>query len=231
MIDVGQGDSTLIITPSNKKILIDGGGTEVASNSYDVGEDTLVPYLLDRQINKLDFIMISHFDTDHSGGIIAVLESIKVKNIIISKQVEESYNFTTIINIAMNKKVNVIVVKRGDVIKVDNDVEIRILYPESKLYFDDLNNNSIVAKIVYNNFSMLFTGDIESPAEERVIQLAKSDLQATILKVAHHGSFTSSTEEILKYIKPKIALIGVGKNNKFGHPNEEVLKRLENMRC
>lgn len=229
-IDVGQGDSTLIITPNNKKILIDGGGTEENSSSYDVGENTLVPYLLNRGIKEIDFIMISHFDTDHSGGIIAVLESINVKNIIISKQIEKSHNFTTIMNIAISKNINVIVVKKGDVINVDNDVEIRILYPENKLYFDDLNNNSIVAKLLYKNFSILFTGDIESKAEERVIEITKSKLQATILKVAHHGSITSSTEEFLKYVKPKIALIGVGKNNKFGHPNEEVLERLNSLR-
>ena len=174
--------------------------------------------------------MISHFDTDHSGGIIAVLESINVKNIIISKQIEKSHNFTTIMNIAISKNINVIVVKKGDVINVDNDVEIRILYPENKLYFDDLNNNSIVAKLLYKNFSILFTGDIESKAEERVIEITKSKLQATILKVAHHGSITSSTEEFLKSVKPKIALIGVGKNNKFGHPNEEVLERLNSLR-
>lgn len=186
-IDVGQGDSTLIITPNNKKILIDGGGSEGTNSTYDVGEDTLVPYLLDRRINKLDYVMISHFDTDHCGGIIAVLEAIKVKNIIISRQVEASDNFTTIMKIAMSKNINVIVVKRGDVINVDNHVEIRILYPENKLHFDDLNNNSIVAKLIYNNFSMLFTGDIESPAEERVVKLAKNDLQATILKLLTTG--------------------------------------------
>ena len=229
-IDVGQGDSTLIITPNNKKILIDGGGTEGASNSYDVGENTLVPYLLNRGIKKIDFIMISHFDTDHSGGIIAVLESINVKNIIISKQIEKSYNFTTIINIAISKNINVMVVKKGDVINVDNDVEIRVLYPEKQIQFDDLNNNSIVVKLSYKNFSVLFTGDIESPAEDRLMKNSNSDLKSTILKVAHHGSITSTTEEFLKYVKPKIALIGVGKNNKFGHPNEEVIKRLEKLR-
>lgn len=230
-IDVGQGDSTLVITPNNKKILVDGGGTEGQSGTYDVGEDTLVPYLLDRKINKLDFIMISHFDTDHSGGIVAVLKSIKVKNIIISKQIVASDNFITIKDIAISKNVNIIVVKRGDVINVDNNVEIKILYPESKLYFDDLNNNSIVAKLVYNDFGLLFTGDIEKTAEDNLVRLYKEELKATVLKVAHHGSKTSSTEDFLKCVKPKIALIGVGQNNKFGHPNKIVLERLDSMRC
>ena len=130
----------------------------------------------------------------------------------------------------IKKKINVIVVKRGDVIKVDNYVEIKILYPESKLYFDDINSNSIVAKLKYNKFTMLFTGDVESQAEERIVKIAKKELKSTILKVAHHGSKTSTIEEFIEAVKPEIALIGVGKNNKFGHPNDEVIKRIKNFR-
>lgn len=226
-IDVGQGDSTLIITPNNKKILIDGGGTMNSSENYDIGKDTLVPYLLNRGVKKIDYIMISHFDADHCQGLIAVLDSLKVKNIIISKQAEKVYNYEKIMEIAVKKKINLMVVKRGDIINVDNNVEIKIIYPESKLYFDDINSNSIVAKLTYNKFIMLFTGDIESKAEERIVNIAQNELKSTILKVAHHGSKTSSTEELLKAVKPQIALIGVGKDNKFGHPNEEIIKRIE----
>lgn len=229
-IDVGQGDSSLIITPNNKKILIDGGGTMNSSGGFDVGEDTLLPYLLNRGVKKLDYIMISHFDADHCQGLLAILNSIKVKNIIISKQAEKVYNYEKIMEIVVNKKINVMVIKRGDVINVDNNVDIKIIYPESKLYFDDINSNSIVAKLKYNNFSMLFTGDIESRAEERIVSIAKNELKSTILKVAHHGSKTSTTEEILKAVNPEIALIGVGKNNKFGHPNEVVIERLKGNR-
>ncbi len=113
---------------------------------------------------------------------------------------------------------------------MDNNVEIKIIYPESKLYFDDINSNSIVAKLTYNKFTMLFTGDIESKAEERIVNIAQNELKSTILKIAHHGSKTSSTEELLKAVKPQIALIGVGKDNKFGHPNESVIDRLKEKR-
>ena len=229
-IDVGQGDSSLIITPNNKKVLIDGGGTMNSSGKFDIGENTLLPYLLDRGVRKIDYIMISHFDADHCQGLLAILNSIKVKNIIISKQAEKVSNFEKIMETVIKKKINVIVVKRGDVIKVDNYVEIKILYPESKLYFDDINSNSIVAKLKYNKFTMLFTGDIESKAEERIVKIAKKELKCTILKVAHHGSKTSTTEEFTEAVKPEIALIGVGKNNKFGHPNDEVIKRIKNFR-
>ena len=226
-IDIGQGDSSLIITPNNKKILIDGGGTMNSSGNYDIGKDTLVPYLLNRGVKKIDYIMISHFDADHCQGLIAVLDSLKVKNIIISKQAEKVYNYEKIMEIVVKKKINLMVVKKGDIINVDNNVEIKIIYPESKLYFDDINSNSIVAKLTYNKFTMLFTGDIEKEAEERIVNIAQNELKSTILKVAHHGSKTSSTEELLKAVNPQIALIGVGKDNKFGHPNEEIIKRIE----
>lgn len=229
-IDVGQGDSSLIITPNNKKVLIDGGGTMNSSGKFDIGENTLLPYLLDRGVRKIDYIMISHFDADHCQSLPAILNSIKVKNIIISKQAEKVSNFEKIMETVIKKKINVIVVKRGDVIKVDNYVEIKILYPESKLYFDDINSNSIVAKLKYNKFTMLFTGDIESKAEERIVKIAKKELKCTILKVAHHGSKTSTTEEFIEAVKPEIALIGVGKNNKFGHPNKEILDRIKEKR-
>lgn len=231
-IDVGQGDSTLIETPSRKTILIDGGGSEFGS--FDVGEKTLLPYLLDKNIMQLDYIMFSHFDTDHCGGLLTILEKIKVKNIIISKQGEVSSNFKHLLEIIRNKNVNIIVAKAGTSIKIDKECYFYILFPEDNLISENvLNNNSIVAKFYYrNNFSILFTGDIEKIAENRLIELYKntSILKSNILKVAHHGSKTSSTEELLKLIKPQIALIGVGENNKFGHPSDITIQNLEKLR-
>lgn len=207
-IDVGQGDSTLIITPNNKTILIDGGGSKEAEE-FDVGEAILLPYLLDRKINTIDYIMISHFDADHCNGLIAVLENMKVKKIIISKQVEMCDEYNNIIRLIKRKNIEIIIVKAGDKIQIDNNVFIDIIYPQEKLLFKDLNNNSIVAKLRYNNFSMLFTGDIEKEAERNIINHygKTTKLKSTILKIAHHGSKTSTTEEFLKLVNPQIALI------------------------
>lgn len=231
-IDVGQGDSTLIETPSRKTILIDGGGSEFGS--FDVGEKTLLPYLLYKNIMKIDYIMFSHFDSDHCGGLLTIMQKIKVKNIIISKQGEFSSNFKQLLEIIKNKKVNVIVAKAGDKIKIDKECYFDILFPENNLISENtLNNNSIVAKFCYqNNFSMLFTGDVEKIAENRLVELYKNTntLNSTILKIAHHGSKTSSTEELLKLVSPKIALIGVGENNKFGHPSNITIQNLEKLR-
>lgn len=227
-IDVGQGDSTLIITPDKKTVLIDGGG----SDSFDVGEKVLLPYLLDRRILKIDYVLISHFDTDHCGGILTIMEKVKVKNIIISEQAEHSENYERFKKLMIHKKIRLIEVKKGDKIKIGRYSEFKILFPTSRLLSENpLNNNSIVAQFNYNNFKMLFTGDIEKLAEQQILKAEKAEIRADILKVAHHGSKTSSIPEFIKAVKPKIALIGVGKNNTFGHPNKQTIKNLENIKC
>ena len=230
-IDVGQGDSCLITSPHNKKILIDGGGS--STDDYDVGKNILIPYLLDRKIKELDYIIISHFDADHAQGCAKVLEELKVSKIILAKQVEESELYRKVITIAKQKKTKLIYVKQGDILNIDG-IKITVLYPKDELILENaMNNNSIVCKLEYNSFSMIFTGDIEEIAEKKILDEYKNDLKilnSTILKVAHHGSKTSSIEEFIRVVNPKIALIGVGKNNKFGHPNNDVIKRLENIR-
>ena len=186
-----------------------------------------VRYLLDRKIISLDYICISHFDSDHCDGFKYLLKNIKVKNIILSKQYETTDNFEEIISIANKKKINILKVEAGNVLNIDKFVRVRIFSPEKKLT-DDINDNSIVMKLEYNNFSCLFTGDISKQVEQKLVKQYGNELNSTVLKVAHHGSKTSSDESFIKLVNPKISLIGVGKNNKFGHPNEEVITILEN---
>ncbi len=220
-IDVGQGDSTFIVTPHNKTILIDGGGS--LNKNFDVGEKTLVPYILDRGYTKIDYIFVSHFDFDHVGGILSILEELKVGKIIIGKQFENSENYEKMIKIARKKKVEIIQVDKENDIVID-EVKFNIIWPDKEniIKENSLNNNSLVMKMIYKNFSMLFTGDIEEIAERKIIDTYKDNsdiLKSDVLKTAHHGSKTSSINEFLKLVKPKIALIGVGKTNTFGHPN------------
>lgn len=219
-IDVGQVDSTLIVTPKNKKILIDGGEGKT---------NVLFQYLLDRRINKIDYIIISHFDSDHCNGLIEIIEKMRVENIVMSKQSKESEEYKKILEIIKQKNIKVSSVKAEDKIIIEKNLYTKILNPAEKFEFQDLNNNAIVAKLVYKDFSMLFTGDIEK-AEENLAKKYKNELKSTILKVAHHGSKTSTSEEFLKYVEPQIALIGVGENNKFGHPNQITIEKLKNIR-
>ena len=231
-IDVGQGDSTLITTQFNKKILIDGGGSEFGS-TFDVGEKTLLPYLLKKKIHKLDYVVISHFDSDHVGGILTILEELNVKQVLIPKQVEYSENYNKFLNIIKKRNIKVKIVGEGNTINIDKDTYLDILWPEEKQITDNvLNNNSLIVRLCYKNFKMLFTGDIEEIAEQKLLQKYEKTekLTADILKVAHHGSKSSSIAEFLEKVNPRIALIGVGKNNKFGHPNAGVLDRLNMLR-
>ena len=208
---------------------------EVKVQTLIFGESTLMPYLLDRKVLSIDYAIISHFDTDHVGGILYLMENFKIKNVVISKQPEESDNLKQFAKIANEKKINILYVKKGDKLQVEKNIYFNILFPDTTNFIKEntLNNNSIVCKFCYKSFSMMFTGDIEKEGENMLLKKYKlpQELQATILKVPHHGSKTSSTLEFLELVKPKIALIGVGKNNLYGHPNIEVLKRLENLRC
>ena len=226
-VDIGQGDCTLVVTPGKHTVLIDGGGDE----NYDIGRNVLVPYLLFKKIDKIDYIIVSHFDTDHVGGLLTVMEELKVENVVISRQGEDSENYRKFREIVEKKKIKVQIVEQGDRLKIENDAYLDILWPNNENLISDnaLNNNSIVCKLSYKDFSMLFTGDIEEKAEKQILNEYKNNLEilkSTIIKVAHHGSKTSSTKEFIEAVKPEIALIGVGENNTFGHPDINVLERL-----
>ena len=153
----------------------------------------------------------------------------KVKNVIISEQYKTSSIYEQFKQICKKQNIQIIYVRSGDEIRI-KDLAFKILHPKSKenqISENPLNNNAIVCMVKYKNRRILFTGDIEKVAENEMVKEYTNGLKADILKVGHHGSKTSTTKEFLDLINPSVALIGVGQNNKFGHPNEDVIKRLE----
>jgi len=206
-------------------------------SGYDaVGKNTLLPYLLNHGLKTIDFVILSHMDIDHCGSAMYIMQKLKVKNVIITKQYEKSENYEEFIKIVKKRNIKVSIVEAGQIINIEKGIYFNVLWPTSKNIINEnvLNNNSLVCKLVYKNFSMLFTGDIEEISEKAIIDEYKSNLEilkADILKVAHHGSKTSSTIEFLEAVQPKIALIGVGEDNKFGHPSNITLNRLKEIRC
>lgn len=156
-IDVGQGDSVLIETDSRKFILIDGGGSE----NYDVGENILLPYLLDRRVFNIDTIFSSHSDADHLNGIITALENMHVNNVVIGKG---ALGYERLYQIAESKNVKVIEVQKGDILEIENLV-FEVLSPSIEMDNSNVNDYSLVFKLIYGEKSMLFTGDISSAAE------------------------------------------------------------------
>ncbi len=166
------------------------------------------------------------------GSILYLLEEIKIKNVIIGKQYSNCENLQKFLKIIKEKNIKVNIVEGESKIKIENNLYFDVLWPNDTdiVFKNSINNNALVCKLNYKNFSMLFTGDIEQEAENKIVFKYKNTkiLNSTIIKVAHHGSKSSSTEDFLKLVQPQIALIGVGANNTFGHPNSEIIKRLEN---
>lgn len=165
------------------------------------------------------------------GGLLYIMQEIKVNNIIIGKQYKSSENYEEFIKIVKEKKINVKIVE-GEKVSIEDNLYFDIIWPFSDNMISDnsINNNSLVCKLNYKNYSMLFTGDIEAIAEKAILKKYSKNLnilKSDILKVAHHGSKTSSITEFIEKIKPKYAIIGVGEDNKFGHPSDSTIQNLE----
>ncbi|MGN7183084.1 DNA internalization-related competence protein ComEC/Rec2 [Cytobacillus kochii] len=233
-IDVGQGDSIFIRLPHNRgNYLIDTGGVlpfdkeewQERTGAFDPGEDIVVPFLKSKGIRKIDKLILTHGDSDHMGGAPAVLSMIEVSEILLPITNERSALETEIIKIAHTKQVNVRQVSAGVRWRMKAE-EFQILMPFDKTA-NNKNDGSIVLYAVIGGLTWLFTGDLEESGEAKLVNKYER-LSVDVLKVGHHGSKTSTTEKFLDGVKPKLAVISVGRNNRFGHPTEEVLQRLKN---
>lgn len=225
-IDVGEGDSTFIRTYSGKTILIDGGGyNSKLSKGKNIGDTVISPFLFNQGLTSVDLVIASHAHDDHIQGLFPVLKIFRPDNLIIP-DTSDIKEFKALITEAKKDGVKVNSCKKGDIIKVDKYTYFEVLYPwRDSAENTSLNNTSIVLKLHYKNMSILFPGDIEKAAENALLD-SKADLSASVLKVAHHGSISSTSIEFLEKIRPLMAVVSVGKNN-FGHPSMEVLGRLE----
>jgi beta-lactamase superfamily II metal-dependent hydrolase len=215
--DVDQGDSTLIITPKNQTILIDGGNNDQGKN--------VVKYLEGLDIKTLDVMIATHPDADHIGGLNDVLKAVDVKAVYapkVSHNTETYKDFLT----AVKKKGRTIKTASAGVSLLLDEVDADFLAPLND-YGDDLNNWSAVLKLKYNNTSFLFAGDVEAQSENDMIANFKS-LKVDVLKVGHHGSKTSTNNPFIDEVLPAYSIISVGKNN-YGHPDSSTLDRLKNI--
>ncbi|WP_427339514.1 DNA internalization-related competence protein ComEC/Rec2 [Caloranaerobacter sp. DY30410] len=222
-LDVGQGDCSLINVNNEKFFLIDTGGS--LAGEFDIGENILYPYLVKKGIFALDGVFISHFHEDHCEALSKLIERLKIRNIFISYKNVKNDLYLDIIKKAAEKDIPIKILTRGDKIKITKNVSFEVLYPNkdiNKSKYENENNLSMVLLLDAYGKKVLFTGDIESEVEK--IVSSQNNIDIDILKVPHHGSNTSSTEEFLKSVKPEYGIISVGINY-FGHPSEEVLKR------
>jgi competence protein ComEC len=220
--DIGQGDAIFIETPKKHQILIDGGPGSVILEK--LGKS--MPFY-DRTI---DLIILTHPEFDHLSGFNEVLKKYKVENILWTGIIRDTAEFKEWLNLIKDEKAQIKIAKVGQKIIAGGTV-IEILYPFENLegeILKDSNNTSIISKLVFGKNSFLFTGDTYKDVERKLLlNQVKQQLDSDVLKVAHHGSKTSTSEEFIKSVSPEIAVISVGKGNKYGHPNQEVLELLE----
>ncbi|MGE7667420.1 MBL fold metallo-hydrolase [Ureibacillus composti] len=216
-INVGQGDSILVQAPGGKNMLVDGGPK--------TSGDEVVSFLKSKGVTSLDYVVATHPDADHIGGLIDVLKSLKVKNFIDSGKAHTTETYIEILTLIDKKNINYIVPKTLDTYQLDPNMKAQVLHADENA--EDNNDASIVLKLTYNKVSFLLTADASTDIEDQIRK--KYNVQATVLKAGHHGSDTSSSAAFISNVKPKVAILSYGKNNSYGHPNSAVVSRLKNV--
>ncbi len=218
-IDVGQGDATLFITPSGKTLLIDAGPNSA--------QDRLVSYLKATKIKQIDCILFTHPHEDHIGGGDAVIEAFPVGRILMPDYESSSSTFERLITLIDQKEIPVTLTEAGDTITL-SELTLEIFGPIT-MPIDDANNASVVFRAKYGETAYLFSGDAEKKSEKEVLSHYQDRLAADVYHVAHHGSNTSSYEDFVKAIAPRIAVISCGVDNEYNHPNKEPVELLLSM--
>ncbi len=219
-LDVGQGDAALATTPNGQNILIDGGPN-----------DSIVAKL-DKNIafydHRIDSVIVSHPHADHVTGLIAVAKKYQIGNVYMSGVVHTAPEYTAFLEELKTSNIAVRIVKAGDSLDFGDGIKLDFLFPLTKKEnqkVDNLNNNSVVARLSWGRSSALFIGDLESEGQDELLA-SKQNLKSDILKVSHHGSKDSMNQAFLTAVSPRYAVISVGKDNQFGHPSKDALSLL-----
>ena len=239
-LDVGQGDSIFITFPNGENLLVDGGGKinfkkNYAKNedeselfepdSQNIGEAVVSEFLWQKGYSKVDYILATHADRDHIQGLTDIAKNFRVRGAFFGRTPPKDEDFIDLRKVLNQKEIPAAILSRGDVLTF-GDVKIEILYPEADISPEAVsdNNHSIVLRLIYGTKKFLLTGDIERETEAELIR-NPTFLEADVVKVPHHGSRTSSTEDFIAAIRAEYAIIPVGKRSMFGHPHEEVVER------
>ncbi|AQT85455.1 beta-lactamase domain-containing protein [Paenibacillus larvae subsp. larvae] len=215
-LDVGQGASQLLVSPNGKTMLIDAGDNDK--------EQLMLDYMKKYGITKLDIVIGTHPDADHIGGLDKVIDHLDIGKVYLPKASSNTKTYESLLTSIKQKGLKVTTAKAGVKLDWDPDVQVEMLAPVKS--YKDNNNNSAVVRLTHGANAILLTGDAESESEQDMIAL-KAELSADLMLVGHHGSNSSTTAAFLNKVKPKAAVIQVGKGNKYGHPKEKVLQRLE----
>lgn len=214
-IDVGQGDS-ILVQQGGQNMLIDAGTNDSTS--------TLITYLKKQSLSKIDYLVLTHPHEDHIGGADAVIKNFNIGKVYMPKATTTTKTYQDVVTAMKNKKYKAEAPNPGDTFKLGS-VNCTVLSPINSVK-DDLNTYSLVLKLQYGDNKFLFTGDTQSSNEQDMLGKGY-DLSADVLKVAHHGSRTSTTDEFLNAVNPKYTVISCGKGNDYGHPHKTVMDKLK----
>lgn len=229
-LDVGQGDAAVITTSDHKAYVIDGGGAANKEIGENTGVTVLEPYLASKGLERVEAVFLTHFDTDHCLGILELLQDMPVGALYLPAA--ETKNESTEIQVQIKEiteqyKIPVYTIKQGDVLQADRFGKLICLSPQD-MQVENENQRSLVLQYQYGDTKILFTGDCEAEGEYRMLQNG-IDLQSDILKVAHHGSASSSLQTFLEAVAPDFAVISCGENNWYGHPHPQTIEKLQNI--
>lgn len=230
MLDVGQGEAIFIESDLGTTYLIDGGSSDVNQ----VGRYRITPYLLSKGIDNIDYTIVTHTDMDHVSGLMELIEGdqIRIRNMILPNTTAKNDMYMKLVEMAKAKAIKLMYVVSGDMI-TDGKLKMEFLHPSREYQPSSNNDYSTVVSLRYGEFDMLLTGDIEDKGERELINFLTGDnavqTDFDVLKVAHHGSKNSTSEEFLSIIKPELSLISCSKSNSYGHPHEELLERLDDI--
>jgi competence protein ComEC len=220
--DAGLGDLFLIRTPDNENVMIDAGPSDFASNHFSY---SALPYFKQHGISTIDWLILTHAHNDHYGGFEALIQEVIVENLLIHEHFFDRPVWETFEPLIEEYEVDLTVV--SDTMQIAlSSVNLKVIHPDKDYSHSNINNLSIVTRLEYQNFSALFTGDIESEAENYLTSNYEEYLPCYMLKIAHHGSKSSSTEQFLDYAKPEYAFIPTSLENRFNFPHEETLQNL-----
>lgn len=236
MLNVGQGDSFCIQGAKGSTYLIDGGSSSVSQS----GKYRIEPYLKQQGVDTLDYVWVTHGDSDHMNGILELVErkrvGIRIENLILPPEIYWNDNIRELAAAAQKVETKIHVMEQGQLLK-EGKMQIRCLWPCPDIEELDENQASIVLSLTYGSFDMLFTGDLEKEAEEKVVTYIEEGQKKhllperyEVLKVGHHGSKNSTSEDFLDVVQPTFSLISAGERNRYGHPHAETVERLRNIR-
>lgn len=232
-LDVGQGDSAVIESPTGTVVVIDGGGKPGTDESLgaDPGSRVLVPYLRSRGVQRVDLLVATHPDDDHIQGLnAAAIRLAPPRAALICGYPGPSAPYHRLLARLRARNVPLYVARRGQTIDLGGGARLEVLAPTDRPIVTGhslTNNNCIVVRLVYHRARLLFTGDAEEEEESDILDDPAADVSADILKIGHHGSRWSSSTPFLRAVHPAAAVISVGEHNRYGHPHPEVLERLQ----